>query len=84
LERVAAGVARGDTLPGRRPPRPSEGQLSTGNGLSLIEERDRRALANSLGKVEGIPIGKPDAAMRLGFADLFRTGCPMDSITCLG
>jgi len=59
-------------------------RLLTGDGLSLIEERDRRALANSLGKVKGIPIGKPDAAMRLGFADLFRTGCPVDSITRLG
>lgn len=59
-------------------------RLSTGDSLGLIEEHDRRALANSLGKVKGIPIGKPDAAMRLGFADLFRTGCPMDSITRLG
>ena len=56
----------------------------TGDGLSLVEERDRRALANSLGKVKGIPIGKPDAAMRLGFADLFRTRCPVDPITRLG
>jgi hypothetical protein len=48
----------------------------TGDGSSLVEERNRRALANSLGKVKGIPIGKPDAAMRLGFADLFRTGVP--------
>jgi hypothetical protein len=53
-------------------------------GLRLIEEHDRHTLANSLGKVKGIPIGKPDAAVRLSFADLFRTGCPMDTITRLG
>src|SRR5215831_11338750 len=51
---------------------------------TLIEEQYRRTFANSLGKVQGVPIGKPDAAMRLRFADLFRVWCPMDSITRLG
>jgi hypothetical protein len=51
--------------------------------LSLIEERDRRALANPLGKVKGIPIGKPDAAMRPGFADLFRAARSMNSVSRL-
>jgi hypothetical protein len=59
-------------------------RLLIGDGVSLIEERDGRALANSLGEVKGIPIGKPDAAMRLGLADLLRSGRPMDSITRLG
>jgi hypothetical protein len=49
-------------------------------GSSLIEERDRRALANPLGKVKGVPIGKPDAAMRPGFADLFRVARSMNSV----
>jgi hypothetical protein len=38
-------------------------QLSARDGLSLFEEHDRHALANSLGKVKGVPVGKPDAAM---------------------
>ena len=55
-------------------------QLLTGYSLRLIEERDRRALANSLGKVKGIPIGKPNAAMGPGFADLFRMAGSMNSV----
>ena len=38
-------------------------RLLAGGSLSLIEERDRRAFANPLGKIKGIPVGKPDAAM---------------------
>jgi hypothetical protein len=56
----------------------------TRDGLSLIEERNRCSITHSLGKIKGIPIGKPDAAMRLGLADFFRTGGPMDSIARLG
>jgi hypothetical protein len=59
-------------------------RLWAGRNLILLEDRYRRAFANSLGKVQGVPIGKPYAAMRLGFADLFRTWCPMDSIARLG
>jgi hypothetical protein len=50
-------------------------------GYSLrLEERDRRGLANSLGKVKGIPIGKSNAAMGPGFADLFRVAGSMNSV----
>src|SRR5258706_4075559 len=55
-------------------------RLPTRHSLCVIEERDRRALANPLGKVKGIPIGKPDAAMRPGFADLFRVARSMNSV----
>src|SRR6266404_5158137 len=55
-------------------------RLPTRHSLCVIEERNRRALANPLGKVKGIPIGKPDAAMRPGFADLFRVARSMNSI----
>jgi hypothetical protein len=55
-------------------------RLLTGDSLRLIEERDRRAPANPLGKVKGVPIGKPDAAMRPGFADLFRVAGSMNSV----
>src|SRR5260370_15259253 len=55
-------------------------RLPTRHSLCLIEERDRRALANPLGKVKGIPIGEPDAAMRPGFADLFRVARSMNSV----
>src|SRR5206468_461175 len=47
-------------------------RLLTGDILSLIEERNRRALA--------IPIGKPDAAMRRGFTDLFRAARSVNSV----
>jgi hypothetical protein len=55
-------------------------RLLTGDSLRLIEERDRRASTNPLGKVKCIPIGKPDAAMRAGFADLFRVARSMNSV----
>src|SRR6266566_6070186 len=55
-------------------------RLLTGDSLSLIEERNRRALANPLGKVKGIPIGKADAAMRRGFTDLFRAARSVNSV----
>jgi len=55
-------------------------RLPTRHSLCLIEERNRCALANPLGKVKGIPIGKPDAAMRPGFADLFRVARSMNSV----
>src|SRR5258708_15041223 len=58
-------------------------RLPTRHSLCLIEERNRRALANPLGKVKGIPIGKPDAAMRPGFADLFRVARSMNSVGLL-
>src|SRR5579864_2067364 len=48
--------------------------------LRLIEERDRCAFANLLGKVKGIPVGKPGAAMRPYFADLFRVARSMNSV----
>jgi hypothetical protein len=55
-------------------------RLLTGDSLRLIEERDRCAPANPLGKVKGIPIGQPNAAMRPGFADLFRVAGSMNSV----
>jgi hypothetical protein len=52
----------------------SDERLLTGDSSRRIEERDRRAPANPLGKVKSIPIGKPNAAMRPGFADLASAG----------
>ena len=62
----------------------SETRLWMRDSLILIEECYRRAFANSISEVQGVPIGKPDAAMRLRFADLLRMRRPMDAITRLG
>ena len=81
---AATGLMAGRGKASAKQTQASKCRLWMRHSLILIEECYRRAFANSLSEVQGVPIGKPDAAMRLRFADLLRTRRPMDAITRLG
>src|SRR5688572_24927129 len=50
---------------------PDRARLLLTRHRGVVEEFDRRALGNHLGQSLDVPIGQPNAAMRLGLAHLF-------------